>query len=403
MHVHGVARAGLPASASVPEEGEVDAARFELLDVELVVASNRRRLLAPVRALLAAFESEAVPGPSVLSGAGPTRCEIVIECLSESRQRLTIDGRPFEIAGGEAELLGHLYAVLFDTVFERSRSALLIHGAALVRKGEATIVSGPSGTGKSTLAFVGARRFGWELSSDDVAPLDLESRSVRPFPKALSIRQGVLEPDELDGEYVEFPVLGARSKCLFQPADVGISVATSDAKLKRLVLLSRPERAPAVRSPEVTVVVHQCSRELIAGIANSRHVARVRWSSVSEVDSPYPHLRIEFENELMGMWDVTRACRAMGALVLGVDKSSTSGGGSGAFLDAPTLERLDLESATRATLRNLWGTAQFGGSGAKGAVLFGRVAAALDGVECFRLCPGPFEATLETLRTVIES
>ena len=400
MHLHRVELAH--ASPRVPA-GVSDAmhtARFLLLDVDLTVVSNCRSLLEPIRALLGAFETGPGNVATERPDPGGARCTICVETLSSSCQRLTIDERRFAISGRTEDLLGHLYAVLFDTVFERSHSALLVHGAALQSGGEVTVVSGPSGTGKSTLAFVGARRFGWHLSSDDVAPLDLASGHVRPFPKALSIRSGILEPDAL-GPHVEFPVLGGRSKCLFQPGAVGITQARADAKLRRLVFLVGPEDGVARSSPEVTVVVHQFSTELLKRIAGSSHVERVRLAPAQEIDSPHPHLRVNFASELKGMWDVMEACRESGALVLGVNKSSTSP--AERFLTAPTLERMDLESATRATLRNLWGTAQFGGTRVGGAALFGRVAAALDDVDCYRLRPGSFDATLELVRTVVES
>jgi HprK-related kinase A len=67
------------------------------------------------------------------------------------------------------------------------RRFLLLHASAVARGGEALLMTGSSGAGKSTLAALLGER-GWRLLGDEFALLDLDSRLLHPFPRAVSLK-----------------------------------------------------------------------------------------------------------------------------------------------------------------------------------------------------------------------
>ena len=68
---------------------------------------------------------------------------------------------------------------------------LLLHAASLEKDGRALILTGESGAGKSTLAALLGER-GWRLMGDEFALLDLDDGRLRPFPRAVSLKNGAI-------------------------------------------------------------------------------------------------------------------------------------------------------------------------------------------------------------------
>lgn len=67
--------------------------------------------------------------------------------------------------------------------FIRARSDLLwLHAGAVARETKCLLISGPSGGGKSTLTTLLCER-GWQLLSDELAPVRLDTLEVLPFPQ----------------------------------------------------------------------------------------------------------------------------------------------------------------------------------------------------------------------------
>ena len=71
---------------------------------------------------------------------------------------------------------------------------LFLHAAVVSGCGYAAVIAAPSGTGKSTLTLALARR-GFMYLSDELAPIDVEMRSVLPFRHALCLKS--IPPDPL--------------------------------------------------------------------------------------------------------------------------------------------------------------------------------------------------------------
>jgi HprK-related kinase A len=71
------------------------------------------------------------------------------------------------------------------------KSYLLLHAASVEKEGKALILTGESGAGKSTLAALLGER-GWRLMGDEFALLGLEDGRLRPFPRAVSLKNGAI-------------------------------------------------------------------------------------------------------------------------------------------------------------------------------------------------------------------
>jgi len=100
-------------------------------------------------------------------------------------------------------LLGHAFSLAVSHIFDQVASHFLIHGGAVESSSGGIILSGPSSTGKTTLVLELVRR-GLGYLSDDVAPLEHESRLLAPFPKSAAVREETLALLDLD-PHIGFP------------------------------------------------------------------------------------------------------------------------------------------------------------------------------------------------------
>lgn len=92
---------------------------------------------------------------------------------------------PFDDPWGLAEVVRYQ---LVERAVAGAKGVVPLHAAALTRGPAGALFAGASGAGKTTLA-VALARSGWSLAGDDIAPIDVETGLVHPFPKPLSIRE----------------------------------------------------------------------------------------------------------------------------------------------------------------------------------------------------------------------
>jgi HprK-related kinase A len=92
------------------------------------------------------------------------------------------------------------------------KSWLLLHAASVEKDGRALILTGESGAGKSTLAALLGER-GWRLMGDEFALLGLDDGMLRPFPRAISLKNGAIRVMEQEAAAERFgPVLADTPK-----------------------------------------------------------------------------------------------------------------------------------------------------------------------------------------------
>lgn len=91
-------------------------------------------------------------------------------------------------AGGIEELLTALEWDVYRLIRSRLDPFYLLHAGAVAQGGVGWILYAPSGGGKSTLV-AGLLSRGFQYLSDEITILDPRSRTILPFPKALSFEE----------------------------------------------------------------------------------------------------------------------------------------------------------------------------------------------------------------------
>ena len=363
-------------------------AGFDVLGVRFRIESNRRQALEPYAALLKKFRvPESDPSAPVLR---------LLVGDGTDAGAIEFDGHRFEIPGGLELLLAHAYSVLLHWVFGRVQNHFLLHGAALSHAGRGWVLCGASGTGKTTLVCALAAQGGWEFLSDDVAPLDFADGRLHPFPKALSLRPGIASEEQL-ATAIRLPVLEGGAKHIVQPEALGLRVGRDAVPLAKMIFMEPDAPEPRGEAGPLVVVVHRHVPGLLAEVGGLEDVQSVR----ERPGSGFVQFEIETRVAARCLSRVGELCRKSGALVIGTAREARRG--TPDFEAQPVLTPLQTEPAIRLFLQRLWGTAQFrrlaelGG----GAALYGRVAACLAGVRCYRLRPGRYDETLELLETLV--
>lgn len=91
-----------------------------------------------------------------------------------------------------AFLLQVLLYELVERVYQDRDWLAVMHAAAVGSKGRALVLSGPAGSGKTTLAAI-LQNHGWSYLSDDVTLLERESGFIVPVPVCQAVKAGSRE------------------------------------------------------------------------------------------------------------------------------------------------------------------------------------------------------------------
>jgi HprK-related kinase A len=146
------------------------------------------------------------------------------------------DAAPLPLAQGllAAEMGMNLQMALGQKRF------LLLHAASVERDGEALLLTGHSGSGKSSLAAVLGER-GWRFMGDEFALLGLRDGLLRPFPRAVSLKNEAVGLFEDVGAERLGPVLAGTPKGTIRhlrPRDEAIARMDEPAR-PRLIVFPR--------------------------------------------------------------------------------------------------------------------------------------------------------------------
>jgi len=138
--------------------------------------------------------------------------------LNKSTNEISIqrEGGPQYITSDIGEFI-FLFEKDMTIELQKLRSDLLfIHSAVLEYKGRGMLLVAPSGTGKSTTSWA-MLNSGFNYLSDELAPIDLTTRQVQPYPHALCLK-------------AEPPLFDLPDDCLFTSQTIHVPVRSMSCK-----------------------------------------------------------------------------------------------------------------------------------------------------------------------------
>ncbi len=159
-----------------------------------------------------------------------------------SWQLIRRERAPLDISNSYELLYAVEKTVTIDTQHRR-RDLFFLHAAALALDGYAVLLIASSGSGKSTTAWAMTHR-GFGYMSDELAPIDLASMTVQPYPHALCLKDAPPSPFVLP----QSTIITAHT--LHVPTDRMASVCRQPIPL-RAVFFNQYDanlRAPSVKS-----------------------------------------------------------------------------------------------------------------------------------------------------------
>ena len=192
---------------------------------------------------------------------------------------------------------------LVEHAVQRAQTTLPFHAASLTREDTAVLFAGASGAGKTTLS-VELAAAGWALGGDDIAPIDLASGRVHPFPKPLSVRRRELWdglPPPPRG-WSPPPAKGPR----LVPADAFARVTEPFSVTNLLFIAYEPDESPSTEglSPgQATALCVEYARaggppaiSTLARLCRSAPAARIRYPTTSAAVTLIEDLVAKTEN-----------------------------------------------------------------------------------------------------------
>ena len=159
------------------------------------------------------------------------------------------DGRALH-AADLGELVFQLEKAIIVALQERRADLLFLHAAALERDRAAWLVVGASGAGKSTTAW-GLLHHGFNYLSDELAPIDLDTLEVLPYPHALCLKRRPPPPylipaESLDlGRTIHVPARSLPSVSQLDPCALQAVFFVSQDTRRREPMLRRVSTAEA--------------------------------------------------------------------------------------------------------------------------------------------------------------
>jgi hypothetical protein len=129
------------------------------------------------------------------------------------RFRIVLDGRVISRVDTSEAAVAHALHHLDELAVEGSAAALLFHAGAVERDGRVVAVLGVSGQGKSTVTAALVQR-GFRYLSDEVVAVDVATREVRPYPKALDLQLEALDLLGVDAGAASVVLPGSKVKVL---------------------------------------------------------------------------------------------------------------------------------------------------------------------------------------------
>ena len=169
------------------------------------------------------------------------------------------------LAADLGELVFQLEKAIIVALQECRPDLLFLHAAALERDRAAWLFVGESGAGKSTTAW-GLLHHGFSYLSDELAPIDLDTLEVLPYPHALCLKRRPAPPyllpaESLDlGRTIHVPARSLPGVARLDPCALqAVFFVSQDARVREPVLcrVSTAEAAARLYVSTLNALAHE--------------------------------------------------------------------------------------------------------------------------------------------------
>ena len=258
--------------------------------VDYLLCENLVRIHSNADGPIESFDAEYSPFRTSQPAATP---HIALYCLVDAAPAR---GCTFLLAGKAYRVTDeHVLATPFTSMafllFRAIRSHYLVHAGCVSRDGRATIISGTSGMGKTTLVcYLVARGMGF--LSDEVAPIGRRDGLVQPFPLELGIRPGPADALIRDAPTRDVEHM-TDAKRMLNAMHLNAAPVTQPIPLQAVYFLT-PQPTPHVLVPRVDeatvrVVLLGITDDFVADLTSSLDCELLE---SDKVESRFPSLRL---------------------------------------------------------------------------------------------------------------
>jgi len=268
------------------------------------------------------------------------------------------------------------YQIILKEIFNNIREFILLHAGVITNRGEAVILAGAPGLGKTT-AVLELLKNGFTLYSDDFCPIHKKTGFVYPFPRSL------WKVADIKSRHSS-----RKNKIPFRPDELGYPVGDSPAKIKTLICLDQGKLS-GEEFYLLGIGIKNGDDSVIRDLKKLDGVSAKRTDNeFSDWCVSYPQnkgltvkIREILEQHKSGIWNVFRE-----------DPVSPD------FSRKPVLTKIPVHEAAFRLIKDLKNEAVFKSEDKRTpANLMMMLSVFLNDVSCYRLSVGRFDDTMEIL------
>jgi hypothetical protein len=347
--------------------------RYHILGLEVTLSSDSRTFLQAFDMDYALFAGSGGRGSSGNARNAGSLAVTLLERAGEDTV-LSINGVSRSLGGSPHPPL-HAYQMVLAALMREIRGFTIIHGGVVAKEGHALVISGPAGSGKTTLVTALLDR-GCEFLSDDFCPIHEETRLVHPYPRTMW-RTREDRASTSDRDRGEDPgALTRAGKIAVRLNALKVPIAAQPCRVKSLVYIDPEGHADGW----CTTMVELAGK----GEDTLRRAAEgVKGVALEKVHKGFPCWQIRYrkgEGHAPGVTGILKAIEPYALNVYRVDFHKPD------FAKESMLTRVSVHEMARLLLKEL--KSEPPGLRIKPGQYFMKLLKLLEGVSCWRLTPG---------------